>query len=182
MRTRFTLDSMERLILIGLIVVTSMSGHSMEAQGYSADKAIGPVAQQLPAYLQHAVIEQHLNQPLPLSTSFTDETGQLAPLSEWIGKRPTVMAIVYYKCTMLCPEVLHGLATGLKQTTMLPGEDYNVVTFSIDPTDTPSDAAKEKAVFIDTLGFPVLGLPCANSTKSSGSRVRGPPAPPRPRS
>jgi protein SCO1/2 len=145
---------MGKLIVLGLVLLGALSGCSLKAQGYSADKAMGPQAQQLPAYLQHAGIEQHLNQQLPLATTFTDETGKQAPLSQWIGKRPTVMALVYYKCTMMCPEVLHGLATGLKQVSMIPGKDYDIVTFSIDPTDTHADGAKEKAAFVGMLGLP----------------------------
>lgn len=154
MPLKFMSTSVRKLILIGMALVSGGASHTLNAQGYSADKAMGPAAQQLPAYLQHAGIEQHLNQPLPLATTFTDETGKSAPLSQWIGKRPTVIALVYYKCTMMCPEVLHGLATGLKQAKMIPGKDYDIVTFSIDPTDSPSDAAKEKANFLGMLGLP----------------------------
>lgn len=149
-RSRF----MRELIVLGFTLLGALSGSLLKAQGYSADKAMGPQAQQLPAYLQHAGIEQHLSRQLPLATTFTDETGKQAPLSQWIGKRPTVMALVYYKCTMMCPEVLHGLATGLKQVSMIPGKDYDIVTFSIDPTDTPADGAKEKANFVGMLGLP----------------------------
>lgn len=149
-RSRF----MRELIVLGFTLLGALSGSLLKAQGYSADKAMGPQAQQLPAYLQHAGIEQHLSRQLPLATTFTDETGKQAPLSQWIGKRPTVMALVYYKCIMMCPEVLHGLATGLKQVSMIPGKDYDIVTFSIDPTDTPADGAKEKANFVGMLGLP----------------------------
>ena len=127
---------------------------SVAAQQYSADKPIGATAQQLPAYLKRAGIEQHLGQSLPMETVFTDESGLSAPLSHWIGKRPIVMALVYYKCTMMCPEVLHGLATGLSQTSMLPGKDYDILTFSIDPTDNAADATKEKKHFLSMLGVP----------------------------
>lgn len=105
----------------------------------------------MPAYLKHAGIEQHLNQQSPLSTTFSDETGLLAPLGHSIGVRPTVMALVYYKCAMMCPEVLAGLATGLRQTAMRTGEDYSIITLSIDPLDTPSDRLKKRATFVGTL-------------------------------
>jgi protein SCO1/2 len=154
MRLYITSAFVARLVVGGLACLGASVTRPLNAQGYSADKAMGPRAQQLPAYLDHAGIEQHLNQSLPLAAAFTDEAGKVAPLSQWIGKRPTVIALVYYKCTMMCPEVLHGLATGLKQTTMIPGKDYDIVTFSIDPTDTPSDGAKEKANFVGMLGLP----------------------------
>jgi protein SCO1/2 len=124
------------------------------AQGYSADKPLGSTAQQRPAYLAHAGLEQRLGQPLPMTTQFTDETGKTAPLASWFDGKPVVMALVYYKCAMLCPQVLHGLATGLKQTTLTPGKDYDVLTFSIDPTDTPADAAAQKRTFLTEMGHP----------------------------
>lgn len=124
------------------------------AQGYGPDKPLGATAQQKPAYLAHAGLEQRLGQPLPMSAIFTDETGQTASLSSWFDGKPVVMALVYYKCSMLCPQVLHGLATGLKQTTLTPGKDYEVLTFSIDPMDTPQDAAAEKQKFLTEMGHP----------------------------
>lgn len=141
-------------ITAGLTLSPGSVYDALHAQQYSADRTIGVAAQQLPTFLQHAGIEQRLNQSLPLSASFTDESNVSAPLSHWIGRRPTVLALVYYKCTMMCPEVLHGLAVGLKQTNMIPGRDYDIVTFSIDPTDSAADAAKEKANFLRTLELP----------------------------
>lgn len=125
------------------------------AQGYSAEqRPLGMTAQQRPDYLAHAGLEQRLGQPLPMQAQFTDETGRTAPLSTWFDGKPVVMALVYYKCSMLCPQVLHGLATGLKSTTLTPGKDYEVLTFSIDPMDTPSDAATEKRTFLAEMGHP----------------------------
>jgi protein SCO1/2 len=134
-----------------LAVATLVSGAL--AQGYSADKPLGATAQQKPAYLAQAGLEQRLGQPLPLDTPFTDETGRTAPLRTWFTGQPAVMAEVYYKCAMLCPQVLHGLAAGLKQTTLKPGKDYNVLIYSIDPTDTPADAAVQKRDWLHEAGF-----------------------------
>ena len=127
------------------------------SQQYSAERPIGQTAQQLPDYLKHAGVEQHLNQTLPLNVSFTDESNTAAPLSHWLGGRPAILVLVYYKCTMLCPQVLHGLATSLRGADLKPGADYQVVTFSIDPQDTPADAAVEKAKFVSEAGLPSLG-------------------------
>ena len=124
------------------------------AQGYSADKPLGTTAQQRPDYLAHAGLEQRLGEPLPMQAQFTDEAGKTGPLASWFDGKPVVMALVYYKCAMLCPQVLHGLATGLKQTTLTPGKDYEVLTFSIDPTDTPTDAAAQKRTFLSEMGHP----------------------------
>ena len=124
------------------------------AQGYAADKPLGMSAQQRPDYLAHAGLEQRLGQPLPMQAKFTDETGRTGPLASWFDGKPVVMAEVYYKCSMLCPQVLHGLADGLKSTTLTPGKDYEVLTFSIDPMDTTQDAVAEKRKFVAEMGRP----------------------------
>ena len=135
------------------IVLGFLSANLLHAQGYSADKPLGASAQDTPAYLAHAGVEQRLGKPLPLSATFTDETNRTGPLSTWFSNQPVVMAEVYYKCAMLCPQVQHGLSTGLAQTTLLPGKDYQVLIFSIDPTDKPADAINEKRTFLSEAGW-----------------------------
>jgi protein SCO1 len=137
-------------LLAALVCIAGAAG----AQGYSAEKPLGMTAQQRPDYLAHAGLEQRLGQPLPMQAQFTDETGRTGPLASWFGGKPVVMALVYYKCSMLCPQVLHGLADGLKSTTLTPGKDYQVLTFSIDPMDTPADAAAQKRTFLSDMGRP----------------------------
>ena len=126
---------------------------------YSADQPMGASAQQLPSYLANAGLEQRLGQTLPLSASFTDETGRTAPLSAFFSGRPVVLALVYYRCIMLCPQVLHGLATGLSQTTLTAGKDYDVIIASIDPTDAPADARTEKQQFLTEMNAPASASP-----------------------
>jgi protein SCO1/2 len=138
--------------LLGSVVVLA-GAVSAGAQGYSADKPIGMTAQQRPDYLAHAGIEQRLGQELPVGAVFTDETGRTGALKSWFEGRPIVMAEVYYKCAMLCPQVLHGLATGLQQTALAPGKDYDVLVFSIDPTDKTADALNQKQQFLQEAGW-----------------------------
>jgi len=108
----------------------------------------------MPAYLAQAGLEQRLGEPLPMQAMFTDETGRTGALKSWFGDgRPVAMALVYYKCVMLCPQVLAGLANGLRQTTLTAGKDYDVVVVSIDPTDKPVDAVKEKNEFLEEAGI-----------------------------
>jgi protein SCO1/2 len=136
--------------LLALVFVPSL----IAQQSYSAEKPVGTTAQQLPAYLAHAGVEQRLGQPLPLTATFTDESNQTAPLSTWFHDKPVAIALVYYKCAMLCPQVLHGLADGLRQTTLTLGKDYDVLVFSIDPSDTPNDAQRERQSFLSQMGIP----------------------------
>ncbi|MGA8940019.1 MAG: SCO family protein [Acidobacteriaceae bacterium] len=126
---------------------------SLHAQGYASDKPIGATAQARPAYLAHAGIEQRLGQPLPMSAVFTDENGRTGQLRSWFSNKPVVMAEVYYSCGMLCPQVQHGLATGLANTTLIPGKDYQVLVFSIDPMDKPAAAVDQKKTFLSEAGW-----------------------------
>ena len=132
---------------LGLALVSSG-----RAQTYAADRPIGLSAQQMPSYLAHAGVEQRLGQMLPMASPFTDETGRTGALSTWFTGKPVVLALVYYRCAMLCPQVQHGLATGLKDTTLTLGKDYDVIVASIDPTDTTTDAAAQKRIFTTETG------------------------------
>ena len=126
-----------------------------QAQQYSADQpSMGKVAQQVPTYLKQAGIEQHLNHPLPLGAVFTDQQGNTAALGHWMGRTPVILVMMYYKCRSLCPEVLNGLAAALKDSRLVPGKDYEVITVSIDPGDKPSDGVPEKTRFVRDVGLP----------------------------
>src|SRR5579875_2913342 len=85
------------------------------AQQYSADKPVGTAAQSTPSFLKKAGVDQNLNKELPLRDRFVDSDGRDVTLGTYFAGRPVVMAQVYYKCRMLCPQVLSGLAKTLKQ-------------------------------------------------------------------
>jgi protein SCO1 len=125
---------------------------------YSADRPVGTSAQQAPAWQKNAGIEQKLNGALPLADSFKDESGRDVKLRDFFShNRPVMMALMYYNCQMLCPQVLHGMASALRQSGFNVGHDYDVVVASIDPSDTPANAAAEKQHFlsmIDASGSP----------------------------
>ena len=155
-------------LLCSVLPVPGM-GTAAGAQGYSADKPLGMTAQQRPDYLAHAGIEQRLGRQLPMTAQFTDSTGRTGAAASWFNGRPVVMALVYYKCAMLCPQVLHGLATGLRETTLTPGKDYDVLVFSIDPTDKPADAVAQKRDFLQETGKPNGGAAVHFLTGSEAS-------------
>lgn len=98
----------------------------------------------LPESLQGVGIEQNLDAQLPLDVALRDETGREITLSEYFGKRPVVLVPAYYTCRMLCNQVLRGTANALGQIDLDIGEDYEVVTVSFDPRDTPEQAAASK--------------------------------------
>ena len=135
-----------------LFLLTVCALHQVQAQQYPAEKPLGATAQKAPAYLKNAGIDQRLNSELPLNDRFLDERGQDVALGQYFGQRAVVMALVYFKCGMLCPQVLHGLAKVLPQTGFHAGHQYDVVVTSIDPSDAPADAAEAKQHFVSMLG------------------------------
>ena len=135
-----------------LVLLAICATHGAFAQQYSPEKPLGATAQNAPAYLKNAGIDQRLNSALPLSDHFRDEAGQDVAVGQYFGQRPVVMALVYFKCGMLCPQVLHGLAQVLPQTGFHAGNQYEVVVASIDPSDTPADATEAKQHFVSMLG------------------------------
>jgi protein SCO1 len=104
--------------------------------------------------LQHVGIEQRLNQQIPPDLVFRDETGRAVRLGDYFGKRPLILNLVYFHCTMLCPEVLAGLTSALKALKFDVGKDFDVLTVSFDPRDTPELAAAKKAEYINRYGRP----------------------------
>jgi len=117
------------------------------------EKSMGdPADTKLPAILQKATIQQHLNQELPLNADFRDESGHTVKLGDYFGKRPAVLALVYYRCPMLCSEELNGLVGSLEMLKFTPGKDFNVIVVSIDPSEGPALAASQKALYLKRYG------------------------------
>ena len=108
----------------------------------------GGTTSQRPQILSQVGIDQHLNQALPLDLHFRDESGKDVRLGDYFGKRPVILSLVYYRCPMLCGEVLNGLTSSLNILSFDLGRDYDIVTVSIDPRETPDIAAKMKATYL----------------------------------
>lgn len=97
-------------------------------------------------------IDQKIGRYIPLNLKFRDETGRLVQLADFVSSRPVVLTPVYYGCPMLCTQVLNGLVRTLKVTPLEIGRDFEIVTFSFDPKDTPEVAAAKKANYLKELG------------------------------
>lgn len=97
-------------------------------------------------------IDQKLNEQIPLDLVFRDESGNDVPLSQYFGKRPVILALVYYECPMLCTQILNGMVATFKTLNFSIGNEYDVVTISIDPDETPTLAAEKKSRYLKTYG------------------------------
>jgi protein SCO1/2 len=99
--------------------------------------------------LANVGINQRLNQQVPLDLQFKDETGKTVKLGDYFRSgRPVILNLVYYTCPMLCGEELAGEASGLSMLKFTPGKEYEVVSVSFNPDETPKDAAAAKQTYI----------------------------------
>jgi protein SCO1/2 len=109
----------------------------------------------LPAGLQGVGIDQKLDRQVPLNLTFRDESGREVPLSTFFQSgKPVILAPVYYRCPMLCTQILTGLESCLKAVSFNPGQEFEVVAISFDPKDTPELAASKKQMYIRRYGRP----------------------------
>ena len=106
-----------------------------------------------PAQLPGKVaIAQKLGDQIPLDLMMRDEAGEIVRLRDYFGHRPVLLNFVYYRCPMLCPMVLEGISSSLTELKFNIGEQFDVITVSIDPRDKPSQAAQFKDKYVKRYG------------------------------
>ncbi len=100
-----------------------------------------------PEILSNIGLDQKLNAQAPLDLVFRDEAGTAVRLGDYFGNTPVVLTLVYYECPMLCTQVLNAVTRGLQGTSLQIGKDFRIVTVSINPRETPRDAASKKRIY-----------------------------------
>ena len=134
-----------------IAVLAVAASVSVGAQGNAPGlrPAPGPTSSAMPGALQTVRFDQRLDTMLPLDAVFRNEQGQTVKLGDYFGKRPVVLAFVYYECPMLCTQILNGLASGIGVLDQTVGKDFDVVAISFDARETPVIAAAKKAAYTD---------------------------------
>jgi protein SCO1/2 len=107
-----------------------------------------------PELLKQVSIDQKLNQTIPLTLTFRDENGAPVALAQFFGKKPVILTLVYYSCPNLCTQVLNGVESGLKELPMDIGKQFDVVTISIDPTESHVLAKVKQEMYVGMYGRP----------------------------
>lgn len=111
-----------------------------------------PASQAAVDDLKNVGIDQRLDQELPLSLEFKDEAGKTVKLGDYFHSgRPVILNLVYYTCPMLCGEELAGMSSALGVLKFTPGNEYEVVTVSFNPDDTPETATAKKKIYVDRM-------------------------------
>ena len=150
-----------RATLIGSAIVFALAcGSGVAAAqdlGPSPTDRVGagvPPASAMPELLQDVGLDQRLNTQLPLNLAFKDEQGRTVRLGDYFGRRPVILVLAYYECPMLCTQVLNGVASAIGVLKFSVGQEYEIVTVSFDPRDTPEKARAKKATYIERYNRP----------------------------
>ena len=107
-----------------------------------------------PAILREVRIAQRLNEQIPPEIVFRDENGKSVRLGDYFGKKPIVLSLVYFDCPALCTEVLNGELRTMKAISLDLGKDFDAVTVSFEPKDTPALAKAKRDVYAGQYGRP----------------------------
>jgi protein SCO1/2 len=148
--------SVARRNLLSLAVTTiAVVLLTASAFGQAMTKGImSPPTNVRPPNLQNVGIEQHLDVQVPADLAFTDDTGRSVKLGDYFGHKPLILNLVYYNCPMLCGEALAGLTGSMRLVKFDVGNEYEVVTVSFNPNETPAIAAEKKKDYLKRYGRP----------------------------
>jgi protein SCO1/2 len=131
---------------LGLALVMLLTGAAW-GQGMG-NYIMSPPPNVRPPGLKNVGIQQNLNQQISPDLMFTDDLGRKVKLGEYFGQKPLILNFVYYGCPMLCGEELSGLESTLRVLKFDIGKEFEVITISFDPKNTPEIAAKKKEQFL----------------------------------
>src|SRR5947209_1461987 len=127
------------LIAVALLLLAVPAAHAQPA---------------LPPALRDVGFDQRLDEQVPLDLEFRDEWGRSVRLGDYFTDKPVILVLAYYRCPMLCTEVLNGLARGLLDVSFDIGKEFQVVTVSFDPREQPELAAAKKRTYLERYGRP----------------------------
>ena len=137
-----------------VVIVTCLSAGAARAQSdtpslYERQSSSQPPSNKLPDLLTDIGLDQQLDAQVPLDLRFRDEAGRDVRLGDYFGRKPVILTLVYYECPMLCTQVLNGLTSALGVLSFSIGQEFDIVTVSFDPKETPELAAAKKAAYLD---------------------------------
>lgn len=128
---------MNRIVAVVAILVLVMFSTGLGQMGAPATRAFNEVG-----------IDQNLDTQIPLDLQFFDETGDTVRLGDYFGRKPVIISLVYYRCPMLCTQVLNGMVETFKTLSFSAGREFEVVTVTIDPTEPHELASEKKDVYV----------------------------------
>ena len=143
-----------RLNSISVASILSLALLSASAAAQINSGVMSAPANTRPPRLENVGIAQHLDAQVPPELIFRDDTGKTVKLGDYFGRKPIILNLVYYNCTMLCGEALAGLASAMRLIKFDVSNEFDVVTVSFDPRETPDMAAAKKIDYVKRYGRP----------------------------
>jgi protein SCO1 len=104
--------------------------------------------------MKQVKLDQKLKAQIPLNLTFRDETGKSVQLHEYFGRKPVMLILIQYRCTMLCSQEMEVLARSLKEMKFSAGDQFNLLTVSIDHRENTELAAHYKKGFVKDYNRP----------------------------
>jgi protein SCO1/2 len=99
-------------------------------------------------------IVERLGERAAIDVPLVDQNGKVVRMRDYLGKRPVMLALVYYRCSVLCNLLLQGVAKVMQQIDWRVGQDFEVLTVSVDPMDTTELAKEKRRGFLQAAGRP----------------------------
>jgi len=140
-----------KFVVLGALLALATAAFAQAPSSFQ-DKTASTPSQTDPEALKGIGIDQRLNQQVPLDLEFKNESGQVVKLGDYFQSgRPVVLNLVYYTCPMLCGEELAGEASALSVLKFTPGKEYEAVSVSFNPNETPADATAKKKIYVERI-------------------------------
>jgi protein SCO1/2 len=137
-------------VLLGLLSLRLLSATPLHASG--APGSPPPEAPMPPPPIKDVGFDQRLGEAIPLDLVFRDEAGRSVRLAEYFGKRPVVLSLVYFNCPMLCGMTTEGLVRSVRALRFEAGTDFEILSVSFDPRETPEMASEKKRAVMSQYG------------------------------
>jgi protein SCO1 len=108
-----------------------------------------------PEALENVGVTEKLGETVSGDIRLVNEHGEEVLLEQYLHNgRPLMLAMVYFECPMLCNLILQGMMRGVSELAWKPGREFDILTVSISPTETPELAMANKQMYLDRLGNP----------------------------
>ena len=113
----------------------------------------GQVSEQAVRAFEGVGLVPRVGTSVPGEVAFLNAEGRAVTLGSLLGRdRPMVLTFAYHTCPMLCSALLEGVTRALSDIPWTPGTEYDLVTVSISPEDTPEIAKQQRMRYLERLG------------------------------
>ena len=132
---------------LALSLLWAMSGAAV------ASDSPGLAPTTTPYQLQSVTVSEQLGRQVDPSLQFTDHNGETVRIGDYLtDEKPVLFTLNYYSCATLCSLQLNALLEGLKELDWNAGEEFRIVTVSIDHREDAKLAAEKRKTYLAELG------------------------------